>query len=123
MLKPDRLLVQQARQALATHPAETHSADTLAALLNASARTLHRQLKDEGASLQALKDEVRLALGTDMLLRICRPIKQVAKRRRLSERKKFYASFQVLDLLASQLVSALSPVNVASWLSNVVKIA
>ena len=30
----------------------------LAALLHTSARTLHRQLKEEGASLQALKDAV-----------------------------------------------------------------
>jgi len=115
--------VQQVRQALITHPSKTHSADALAALLNASARTLHRQLKEQDASLQALKDEVRLTLAVDMLLRICRPIKQVARRRRLSEREKFYASFQVLDLLASQLVSALSPVSVASWLSNAAEIA
>ena len=38
----DRLLVQQVRQALAAHPAQTHNADALAALLNVSARTLHR---------------------------------------------------------------------------------
>ena len=55
----DRLLVQQVRQALATHPDRAHKADGVAALLNISARTLHRQLKEEGASLQGLKDEVR----------------------------------------------------------------
>ena len=59
----DRLLVQQVRQALAAHPARAHSAEALAALLHVSARTLHRQLKEEGASLQALKDEVRLRAG------------------------------------------------------------
>jgi hypothetical protein len=46
----DRLLVQQVRQALATHPDKTNKADGVAALLNTSARTLHRQLKEEGGS-------------------------------------------------------------------------
>ncbi|MDI1245171.1 MAG: AraC family transcriptional regulator ligand-binding domain-containing protein, partial [Rhodoferax sp.] len=55
----DRLLVQRVRQALSTQPAHTHNASDLATLLAMSPRTLHRQLKDEGASLQALKDEVR----------------------------------------------------------------
>ena len=55
----DRLLVQQVRQALAAHPAQAHSADAIAGLLHMSSRTLHRQLRDEGASLQQLKDEVR----------------------------------------------------------------
>jgi hypothetical protein len=46
----DRLLVPQVRQALAAHPDRSHSAEALAQLLNVSGRTLHRQLKDEGAS-------------------------------------------------------------------------
>jgi AraC-like DNA-binding protein len=45
-----------------------------------SSRTLHRQLKDEGATLQGLKDEVRRARATELLLRTTRPIKQVARR-------------------------------------------
>jgi AraC-like DNA-binding protein len=44
-----------------------HSAEALAELLHVSARTLHRQLKDEGASLQQLKDEVRLERAKDLL--------------------------------------------------------
>ena len=49
----DRLLVQRVRQALASAPGSAHSAEALAQRLHLSPRTLHRQLKEEGASLQA----------------------------------------------------------------------
>lgn len=90
----DRLLVQRVRQALAAQPADTHSADDLAALLNMSARTLHRQLKDEGASLQALKDEVRQARAIDLLLRTHRPVKQVAEAVGFQNEKSFMRAFR-----------------------------
>jgi len=89
----DRLLVQRVRQTLTSHPAETHSADNLARLLNLSARTLHRQLRDEGASLQALKDEVRQARARDLLLRTSRPIKQVAAAAGFQNEKSFTRAF------------------------------
>jgi AraC-like DNA-binding protein len=90
----DRLLVQRVRQALATQPADTHSAEDLAALLAMSARTLMRQLKEEGASLQALKDEVRLARAQDLLLRTQRPIKQVAEAAGFQNEKSFMRAFK-----------------------------
>ncbi|MEO6320188.1 MAG: AraC family transcriptional regulator [Polaromonas sp.] len=90
----DRLLVQRVRQALAAHPAQTHNADALAALLNVSPRTLHRQLKEEGASLQALKDEVRRARALDLLLRTHRPIKQVAEAAGFQNEKSFMRAFR-----------------------------
>jgi AraC-like DNA-binding protein len=90
----DRLLVQRVRQALASQSATIHSADDLAALLNISARTLHRQLKDEGASLQALKDEVRQARAIDLLLRTSRPIKQVALAAGFQNDKSFIRAFR-----------------------------
>ena len=90
----DRLLVQQVRQALAAHPAQTHGAEALAALLNVSPRTLHRQLKEKGASLQALKDEVRQSLATDLLLRTQRPIKQVADASGFQNEKSFMRAFK-----------------------------
>src|SRR5205085_4680980 len=62
----DRLLVPQVRQALTAHPERSHSAEALAALLHVSSRTLHRQLKEEGASLQQLKDEVRMERAKDL---------------------------------------------------------
>ncbi|MFC6279706.1 MULTISPECIES: AraC family transcriptional regulator [Polaromonas] len=90
----DRLLVQRVRQALVAHPAQTHNADALAALLHVSPRTLHRQLKEEGASLQALKDEVRRDRALDLLLRTNRPIKQVAEAAGFQNEKSFMRAFR-----------------------------
>ena len=90
----DRLLVQRVRQVLAAQPLDAHNADDLAALLNVSARTLHRQLKDEGASLQALKDEVRRQRATELLLRTRRPIKQVAQACGFRNEKSFIRAFR-----------------------------
>ncbi len=90
----DRLLVPQVRQALAAHPQRTHSAEALAALLHVSARTLHRQLKEEGASLQQLKDEVRLERARDLLYRTDRPVKQVAAAVGFRNEKSFARAFR-----------------------------
>lgn len=90
----DRLLVQRVRQILATHPEQTRSAHDLAALLYLSPRTLHRQLKDEGASLQALKDEVRRQRAQDLLLRTDRPIKQIATASGFQNEKSFMRAFK-----------------------------
>jgi AraC-like DNA-binding protein len=90
----DRLLVQQVRQALASHPAQTHNADAVAALLHVSPRPLHRQLKDEGARLQAVKEEVRGACALDLLLRTTRPIKQVAEAAGFQNEKSFIRAFR-----------------------------
>jgi AraC-like DNA-binding protein len=59
-----------------------------------SPRTLHRQLKDEGASLQTLKDEVRQARAQDLLLRTTRPIKQVAQAAGFQNEKSFMRAFK-----------------------------
>jgi AraC-like DNA-binding protein len=90
----DRLLVQRVRQALTAQPAQTHNAGDLAALLHLSPRTLHRQLKDEGASLQALKDDVRKIRALDLLLRTTRPIKQVAEAAGFQNEKSFMRAFK-----------------------------
>jgi AraC-like DNA-binding protein len=90
----DRLLVQRVRQALATYPAQTHNAEALATLLHVSPRTLHRQLKDEGASLQALKDDVRQQRALELLLRTSRPIKQVAEAAGFQNEKSFMRAFR-----------------------------
>ncbi|MDO8720231.1 MAG: AraC family transcriptional regulator [Polaromonas sp.] len=90
----DRLLVQRVRQALAGHPTQTHNASAVAAQLNVSPRTLHRQLKDEGATLQALKDEVRRACALELLLRTTRPIKQVAEAAGFQNEKSFIRAFK-----------------------------
>jgi AraC-like DNA-binding protein len=90
----DRLLVPQVRQALAAQPARAHSAESLAGLLHVSARTLHRQLKEEGASLQQLKDEVRLERAKDLLWRTAKPVKQVAAEVGFRNEKSFARAFR-----------------------------
>lgn len=90
----DRLLVPQVRQALAAHPERAHSAEALAGLLHVSARTLHRQLKEEGASLQQLKDEVRCERAKDLLNRTDKPLKQVAAAVGFRNEKSFARAFR-----------------------------
>jgi len=90
----DRLLVQQVRQALAAHPQRTHSAEGLASLLHVSVRTLHRQLKEAGASLQSLKDDVRCERAKDLLYRSGMPIKQVAQAAGFRNEKSFIRAFR-----------------------------
>ncbi len=90
----DRLLVQRVRQALLSQPEQSRNADDLAALLKLSPRTLHRQLKEEGASLQALKDEVRHSRALALLMRTTRPIKQVAQGAGFQNEKSFIRAFR-----------------------------
>ena len=90
----DRLLVQRVRQTLASHAQQTHSAEALATLLNVSPRTLHRQLKEEGATLQGLKDEVRQDRAVELLHRTTRPIKQVAEAAGFRNEKSFIRAFK-----------------------------
>jgi AraC-like DNA-binding protein len=91
----DRLLVPQVRQLLAAHPERSHSADALATLLHVSPRTLHRQLKEEGASLQQLKDEVRMERAKDLLYRTAKPVKQVAAAVGFRNEKSFSRAFRL----------------------------
>ena len=90
----DRLLVEKARPTLAEQPPPGRNADESAAWLNLSARTSHRQLKEEGASLQQLKDAVRRDLARDLLLRTQRPIKQVASEVGFQNEKSFMRAFK-----------------------------
>ncbi|WP_409338636.1 AraC family transcriptional regulator [Curvibacter cyanobacteriorum] len=90
----DRLLVQRVRQLLVSQPQETQSAEALAHWLHISPRTLHRQLKEEGATLQALKDEVRRDRATELLLRTHKPIKQVAEAAGFRNEKSFIRAFR-----------------------------
>ena len=89
----DRLLVQQVRgQLLRAEGAAT--AATLAAALHVSVRTLHRQLQEEGASLQQLKDEVRHARALELLQRSGRPLKQIAREVGFRNEKSFARAFK-----------------------------
>ncbi|WP_082877154.1 AraC family transcriptional regulator [Hydrogenophaga crassostreae] len=90
----DRLLVQRVRQTLATQPTEARNASDLAHWLNLSPRTLHRQLKEEGASLQSIKDEVRRDRAMALLQRTRRPVKQVAEATGFQNEKSFIRAFK-----------------------------
>lgn len=85
----DRLLVQRVRDLLSAH----QTADTLAGALNMSVRTLHRQLKEEGTSLQALKDQVRRDLASQLLTRTTRSVKQIALAVGFRNEKSFTRAF------------------------------
>jgi AraC-like DNA-binding protein len=90
----DRLLVEKVRQTLAEHPEHSRNADDLARRLNLSTRTLHRQLQEEGATLQQLKDSVRRDKAVDLLLRSTRPIKQIAAEVGFQNEKSFMRAFK-----------------------------
>ena len=92
--RKDRLLLTQVKQALAMHPQDTHSAEDLAPMLNLSPRSLHRQLKEEGTSLQALKDEVRRERAIELLQRTRKPVKQVAESAGFQNEKSFIRAFK-----------------------------
>ncbi len=102
----DRLLGQRVRELMrgpadseasshATAPrAASNTADALASALNVSARTLHRQLKDEGTSLQSIKNEVRRDEAQRQLRRTTKPIKQIALAVGFRNEKSFARAFR-----------------------------
>ena len=93
----DRLLGQRVRECLRARPADTaapSTADAIATALHMSSRTLHRQLLEEGVSLQALKDEVRRDQAVDQLRRTTKPIKQIALAVGYRNEKSFSRAFK-----------------------------
>ncbi len=90
----DRLLIRRAREVLAAHPDQVRDAATLAYHLNISTRTLYRQLREAGASLQQLKDEARRERAVHLLQRSSRPIKQIAHAAGFENEKSFARAFR-----------------------------
>ena len=90
----DRLLVERVRQTLAAHPELSRNAEELAMRLNVSVRTLHRQLREEGASLQQLKDQMRQQRARELLLRTAKPLKQIAAEVGFLNEKSFIRAFK-----------------------------
>jgi AraC-like DNA-binding protein len=86
----DRLVVQRVRELLPAHP----TAEALADALNISVRTLHRQLRSEGTSLQEQKDRVRRDLAIELLLRTTRSVKQIARAASFQNEKSFTRAFR-----------------------------
>jgi AraC-like DNA-binding protein len=91
----DRLLVEKVRQVLVDHLEQARTADEVAAHLGLSTRTLHRQLKEEGASLQQLKDSVRRERALSLLLKTRKPIKQIAAEVGFGNDKSFMRAFRL----------------------------
>ncbi|HYN61236.1 MAG TPA: AraC family transcriptional regulator [Rubrivivax sp.] len=90
----DRLLVQRVRELLRSRAAELVNAERLAAALHVSLRTLHRHLRQEGASVQSLKDEVRHARAVELLRRTRAPVKQIALELGFRSEKSFSRAFR-----------------------------
>ena len=89
----DRLLSHRVRQLL-QQPQAIHTAETLAAQLGLSARSLHRQLRLEGTGVQPLKDEARRAQACALLLRTDWPIARVARAAGFASDKSFARAFR-----------------------------
>ena len=90
----DRLLVQRVRELLRMQPDSPHTGESLATELHVSPRTLHRQLQEEGTSLQALKNEIRRDRAVELLNRTSRPIKQIAPAVGFLNEKSFSRAFK-----------------------------
>jgi AraC-like DNA-binding protein len=91
----DRLLGERVRELLRRQGGgRIATAEALAAHLNLSSRTLHRQLHEEGISLQSLKDEVRFQQAAQQLRRTDRPIKQIALAVGFRNEKSFSRAFR-----------------------------
>jgi AraC-like DNA-binding protein len=91
----DRLLVQRVRDLLVGSGYAALSADRAASALHISTRTLHRQLHEEGAAFQALKDDVRREQAIGQLYRTGRSIKQIALAIGFRNEKSFARAFKV----------------------------
>ena len=87
----DALLTERAREELKR---SRHSAFSLARELNLSVRTMYRQFKEEGTSLQALKDEAGRDRASDLLRRTQKPIKQIAQAVGFTNEKSFVRAFR-----------------------------
>lgn len=90
----DRLLLERVRTFLAEPAGRGATAEAVAAAMHVSVRTLHRQLASEGASLQAIKDDVRRRRALELLRRTRQPIKQVAAEVGFSNEKSFSRAFR-----------------------------
>lgn len=90
----DRLLAEGVRRFLREPANAAATAERVADGLNVSVRTLHRQLREEGTSLQQLKDDARCSRASEMLHRSTKSIKQIAAVTGFSDEKSFSRAFR-----------------------------
>jgi AraC-like DNA-binding protein len=82
------------RDQLLTRPQEPLDADTVAAALHLSPRSLRRRLAEEGTSYRLLLDEVRERLAEELLLTSGLAVEQVAQRLGYAETSSFIHAFR-----------------------------
>ncbi|MCP3098811.1 AraC family transcriptional regulator [Myxococcus sp. K15C18031901] len=90
----DRLLVERVRAHLVDTRGAGATADAVASALHFSVRSLHRQLAQEGTSLQRIKDDVRHRRARELLGRSSLPIKHVALDVGYADEKIFSRAFK-----------------------------
>jgi AraC-like DNA-binding protein len=91
--RSDRLMIPKLRDLLRAD-CTLRTGESVASALNVSLRTLHRRLREEGATLQSLKDEARRDLATERLVRTSRSIKQIARETGFHNEKSFMRAFK-----------------------------
>ena len=77
-----------------TLPGDVPDFDTLAAELNMTAATLRRRLREEGASYQEIKDQLRRDLAISYLSHSRRSVVDIALELGFSERSAFHRAFR-----------------------------
>ncbi|MCP3466423.1 AraC family transcriptional regulator [Bradyrhizobium sp. CCGUVB23] len=90
----DRLMVERIRRVLRSARGRILTADDVASELALSSRTMHRRLHDEATSLRALKEEAKLELARDALMRGRTPIKRIAEIAGFRNEKSFSRAFR-----------------------------
>lgn len=90
----DRLLSRRIRHILRTQDLKLSNAETLAATLNLSTRSLYRHLAEEDTSIQNIKNEVRQEIAAHLLACTNKPLKQIATKSGFRSEASFSRAFR-----------------------------
>lgn len=90
----DRLLVERIRRVLREARGRILGAEDVASELALSTRTMHRRLREEATSLRDLKEEAKLELARQELMRGRTPIKRIAEIAGFRNEKSFSRAFR-----------------------------
>jgi len=90
----DRLLVERVRRVLREARGRSLGAEDVANELALSTRTMHRRLREESTSLRDLKEEAKLELAKQELMRGRTPIKRIAEIAGFRNEKSFSRAFR-----------------------------
>jgi AraC-like DNA-binding protein len=90
----DRLLVERVSRLLRNARGRVLGAEDVASELALSTRTMHRRLRDEATSLRELKEEAKLELAKEALMRGRAPIKRIAELAGFRSEKSFSRAFR-----------------------------